>query len=425
MGSRGSKPPASTFIRDGLVLTQNGLEKRNILIEDGRIAEVAKGTKRAEETVDAKHRIVIPGLANAHTHAFMSLLRGYGDDMVFHDWLFKKMWPAEAKMKKEHYYWGTMLSCMEMLRHGVTFFSDTPREHAEEAFKAADDSGIRASIGASLIESDGGMKRQLKAMRDSAGFARGIVSANVCPHTIYTASGELIREAKAFARKEKLPFHIHASETRKEVFDCLEKTGKRPVEYLDSLGAIDSSTMLVHMGWCTSREIRIAGKAGASVAFCPVSNMKLATGGLCQAIELDSEGANVAIGTDGVASNNSYNMFEEMKFAAITQKNFYWRGDAISARKVFGFGTANGYKAFGLDGGRVGKGALADLVMLDAKAPNLNPVHDIYSNLVYAAHPGNVTDVFVAGRHLLERGKFAHIDSDEVMDKVSGLASFD
>ena len=241
-------------------------------------------------------------------------------------------------------------------------------------------------------------------------------------HAPYTCTPELIKKAKEYANEKNLQFHIHASETRKEVFDLLKAGGKRPLEYLEGLGAMDNRTVLAHSVFVTKREIALAGKAGATVSHNPISNLKLAGGGICPIVEFAKAGANAALGTDGAASNNSLNMIETMKMAAVLQKNHYWDPLAISAGDALDYATINGAKALGIDAGSIEKGKLADIVIANMQTANMAPSHDPIANIVYSMNPSNITDVIVDGEFALREGRITAFNEQEAIEKASRAA---
>jgi 5-methylthioadenosine/S-adenosylhomocysteine deaminase len=241
-----------------------------------------------------------------------------------------------------------------------------------------------------------------------------LLKISMAPHAPYTCSEELIKLAKGYARKKGLGFHMHVSETRKEVFDSLREKGKRPMEYLHSLGALDSDTILAHGSWVTKRESALVGKAGATVCHNPVANLKLATGGICPLREYLEAGANVALGTDGTASNNSHNMLETMKFAHLMQSHLYWNPLRISIQNIWDFATMNGAKALGFNGGSIAPGKDADIVLADLRSSNLAPLHDA-RNLLFSLHPGNIMDVIISGKQVLREGRFTELDEQKII----------
>ena len=213
---------------------------------------------------------------------------------------------------------------------------------------------------------------------------------------------------------------MHVAETRKEIFEIQKRTGKYPYEYLDSLNVLDRNSIFAHGGWLTKREISLAGKKGLNVASCPISNLKLATGGIAQIYELDKAGANVCLGTDSAASNNSLNMFETMKMASLLQKHHYWNAGIINCKKIFEFATKNGAKAlgFGETAGTIEEGKLADIVLLE-KLPNMLPENDVFANIIYSAGPANVSDVIINGKIIMKDRKILTIDENELRDNLT------
>ncbi len=419
------------LVKGATIVTQNAKRetlKGDIFVSKGRIAKIGKNLKeKAEERIDASGKLVFPGFVNTHTHIAMTLFRGYGEGMMLQDWLTKKIWPAEAKLKPDDVYWGTMLGVAEMVRSGTTSFNEMYISGLEKIAEATEKGGIRASISLGMLDKvpghdTSGEIGKTRHLIPKLKTRSGRVGAAVACHAPYTCSGELITKSKELARKEKLQFHIHASETRKEVFDILKETGKRPIEYLDSLGVLDQRTVLAHAVYVTKREIALAGKAKTSVSHNPVSNMKLAGGGVCPITEFAAAGANATLGTDGAASNNSLNMIETMKTASILQKNHYWDPLSLSAQLALDYATINGARALGIDAGSIEEGKLADLVFADLKAPNMAPAHDYVANIVYAMNPSNITDVMVDGKFVMRKGKITAFDEEKVVDKASAAA---
>lgn len=419
------------LIQNALVVTQNNhrdiIDHCDILVEGNQITAIGRNlktknskheTSKPETILDATGKIVLPGLVNAHTHSAMTLLRGLGEDLPLHRWLEEKIWPAEARLTRKQVYYSTLLGICEMLRSGVTAFMDMYLLGLDEMAKACEEAGIRASLSDTIIEMPGHNERRAGAfVKKWKGST--YVRPHVSCHSLYACSEEMLVKGKALARKHNVPFQIHVSETRKELFDCLDKTKKYPLEYLETLNLLDSETVLAHASWVTKREIALAGKRKATIVNCPVSNLKLATGGICPVREYPAAGANVAIGTDGPASNNSLNMFESMKMSALLQKHHYWKADALPAQAFLDFATRNGAKAMGINAGSIEAGKLADIILLDAKMPNLQPMHDVVSNLVYSAGPQNVTDVIVNGKIVMRERKILTMDENGIVERVN------
>lgn len=409
------------LIRNALVVTQNArrevLQGADVLIEGNRIAKVGKNIKeRAEHVLDASGRALIPGLVNTHNHMAMSLLRGYGDDMRLQEWLERRIWPREAKLKGADVYAGTLLSCAEMLLGGTTASADM-YFFMEDAAKAVEKSGLRANLSYGMIDLGNAekAKKELTAgdnfVRAWHGKADGRITCSFGPHAIYTCSEETLRKTSELAKKRKVKVQLHLSETRKEVADCLKQRKVRPVDYLQKIGFLNSDLLASHCCWLRKEECATLGKHGASCSHNPASNMKLASGGVMPVPELVAAKANVCIGTDGPASNNSLSMMESMKLCALLQKASRWDATVAHAQQVLDFATINGAKALGIDAGSIEEGKLADVVLLDVGAPNMAPAHSIVSNIVYAANGGNVTDVIVDGKFAVRERKVVSFDA--------------
>lgn len=417
----------SILIKNATIITQNSKRETvhgDILIRNNRIERVAKRiNEKAESVIDATGKLAMPGLINMHTHVSMTLFRGYGEGLPLDRWLKEKIWPIEAKQVPADAYVAAQLAIIEMIRCGTTTFCDMCLLGAKEIGEAAEKTGIRAHISQGLFDLLPGrsLKSELRLMEKTAYPAGKLTSFGIAPHSVYTCSEELLVAAKRFAKKRKRKLHIHASETRKEVFDLQKKTGKRPFEYLDSLGMVDPDSIFVHAGWVTKKEINLAAKKKLNIVTCPTSNLKLATGGICPVYEFDKAGANVCIGTDSAASNNSLNMFEAMKLTALLAKHRYWKADIFSANRTLDSGTLNPAAALGINAGRIEKGALADLILLDP-GPNMTPIHDPIANVVYAANPANVTDVIINGKLIMENRKLKTVDEASTLKKAEELA---
>lgn len=417
------------LITNATIITQNA--KREILncdifISENKIEKIGKNLKEnAEEKINGKGKLIFPGLINTHTHIPMTLFRGYGEDMQLQEWLTQKIWPAEEKLTPKNIYWGALLGIAEMIRSGTTAFNEMYVLGLKEIAQATEKGGVRASIGLGMIDKISGRQTEIE-LSSSIKFISELNNKRVCPvmacHASYTCSSELIRKAKEYAKKKNLQFHMHASETRKEVFDILKETGKRPLEYFNELEVLDEKTVLAHAVFVSEREIILAGKTKTNISHNPVSNLKLASGGFCPVSEFMHAGANVTLGTDGAASNNSLNMIETMKFAALLQKNHYWDPRVLSAHQVLDFATINGAKALGIDAGSIEEGKLADIVIADLNAPNLAPVHNYFANVVYAMNPSNITDVIVNGEFVMREKKIVTFDEENAIEKASAAA---
>jgi len=414
------------LIRGADIVTQDAgrrIIRGDILIEGGRIASVGESGAGADEVVDASGLIAIPGLINMHTHLGMTILRGYGEGLPLHRWLEERIWPIEARQSAQDAEAAARLAFCEMIRGGTTSFAEMCLHETSGIFRAAKDAGMRGTISRCLLDFNHPewVPKVMKEVESSLANGDGAVRPSVGAHSPYTCSEELLLKTKALARERGLPFQMHVSETRKEVFDVLGARGKYPYEYLDSIGLMDGRSIFVHGSWLTKKEMLIAGKAGITVVGCPVSGLKLATGGITQIAELDAAGANVALGTDSAASNNSLDMFQTMKMAALLQKHHYWKADAISSQRVLDMSTINGAKALGVEAGSIEPGRLADIVLIE-RGPNLAPGHDIAGDIVYSAGPQNVRDVYIGGKPVMRGRKILTMDEGAVIEAATRAA---
>ncbi len=394
------------------IVTQNKkreiLTNHDILISGNKIEKIG-GNLKGDQIIDCSQNIVMPGLINLHTHVGMHLLRGYADDMKLDTWL-KKLWPEEDKLTADQIYVAATMGINEMLRTGTTCFNDMYFEENRIA-DAVKELGIRAVLSRGLgVEDLADKKRIAKKFIKAENLIKYIknmkcsrITPAVGPHAIYTCSKDMLLKGCKLAKKYKVINHVHIAETRKELADSLKNTGKRPVEYLDSIGFLDKNVIAAHCGWVTKGEIRTLAKRGVKVAHCPSSNMKLATGGIMPLKEMQEAGVLVGLGTDSVVSNNSLDMFSEMKICALVQKQNYWNPTVAPAQTVLDMATINGAKALGLNAGSIEPGKLADIVLLDANHYLLQPLKKdrIISHLVYSANGSCVQKVFVDGKQVI------------------------
>ena len=405
------------LIRDVLV---NG-EKGDIFIDEaGAIAGAGAGIAgryrdEAEFIIDGKGSIAMPGLVNTHTHAAMTLLRGYADDMVLQDWLAKKIWPLEAHLTGNDVYWGTKLACLEMIKSGTTAFNDM-YFFMEDAARAVDEAGIRAVLSHGFIDLGLPDKREseCRATENLVAFIKSMnnrrIRAAVGPHAIYTVSPEGLRWCAEYAASEKIRIHIHLSETEKEVQDCISLHGKRPSSHLDECGILTPSTVAAHCCWLDEEECVLMGKRSVNISHNPASNMKLATHRAMPYHWLKSAGVNVCLGTDGCASNNNLDMFEEMKTAALLQK-FFWNDPTIlPAQEALAMAGTNGAAALGTGPGTLTTGAPADIILVSTQTPCNTPLHNPTSNLVYACSGASVDTTICNGRVLMHERRVLHED---------------
>ncbi|WP_321508710.1 amidohydrolase family protein [uncultured Methanoregula sp.] len=360
----------------------------------------------ADVVIDGDGALALPGLVNTHTHAAMTLLRGYADDMILQDWLSQKIWPLEAHLTGKDVYWGTKLACIEMIRSGTTAFNDM-YFFMDEAARAVDEAGIRAVLSYGFIDlfNDEKRENECKATEKLASHVRTMnnprIKTAVGPHAIYTVSPQGLKWCAEFAKEQKIGIHIHLSETEKEVTDCVARHGKRPAAHLDDCGILTPRTIAAHCCWLDEAECSLLGKHKVSVSHNPASNMKLATNRAMPYATLAAAGANTCLGTDGCASNNNLDMFEEAKTAALLQKFFWNNPTVLPAAEALQMATANGAKALGFGTGSLAVGAPADIVLVSTRAACNIPLHNATSNLVYACSGGAVETTICDGMVLM------------------------
>jgi 5-methylthioadenosine/S-adenosylhomocysteine deaminase len=413
------------------LVTQNAKRKilRNIdvLIEDDRIAEIGYNLTTSDYVIDCNNKVVLPGLINSHTHLPMILFRGYADDLLLQDWLETKIWPLEMSLTEKHVYYGSLLGMLELIGNGVTTFHDM-YFFGNAVKRAAEESKIRTLFGQAIVDfPTAEFKNSIEAFSAFENLAKRsseLFTPSVGVHSPYTCSTETLLKAKELASRYKTLLHIHVSETRKEIYDSLKEHGKRPVEYLNEIGFLGRNVVAVHLGWITKSEVSILGKSYTKAVHCPISNMKLAVGGVAPLQEMLSSNVVVALGTDSAVSNNSLDLFEEMKVASLLQKMHRWDPRAVPAQVALDMVTINGAKALGAEHliGSIEIGKKSDLILVELKKPHLTPLHNIISNLVYSAKGSDVATTIVNGKILMENYEFKTLNEEEVLAKASESA---
>ncbi len=391
------------------------LENHCVAVRDGRILAVlpSNGAERrfdAAQEVTLGHHALLPGLVNLHTHASMTLMRGLADDLPLMTWLQEHIWPAERKhVSPDFVHDGTLLACAEMLSGGVTCFNDM-YFFPEATARAALSAGMRAALGMIVIEfptpyatdPEDYIAKGL-AMRDAL-RGEALLSFCMAPHAPYTVSDRSFTRIATIAEELDIPVHVHLHETLEEIEQSVQQHGKRPLARLEGLGVLGPRLIAVHSVHLERMEIDLLARQGASVAHCPSSNLKLASG-FAPVAALGAAGVNVGLGTDGAASNNRLDLFGEMRTAALLAKAVSGDASAMPAHAALRAATLGGARALGLDGstGSLVPGKWADLCAVDLSGPHLAPLYDVASHLVYAAGRENVTDVWVAGNPVLAR----------------------
>lgn len=408
-----------------LVLTDHAL-----VIAQGKIKAILPN-KLAKERYTApviehySSHAVIPGLVNAHTHLAMNLFRGLADDLALMNWLNHHIWPAEKKWVSHEFVLDASLFAMaEMIRSGTTCFNDM-YFFLQATAEAADIAGIRGSIGITVIDFPTSW-----AANTEEYFAKGLafyeayknhdrIKATVAPHAIYTVSDDNLLKVKAFAEKYDLKINMHIHETADEVNQSLAQTKQRPLHRLQKLGLITPRLIAVHMTQVNEEDLEILQAGKPNIVNCPQSNMKLASGG-CPVNQLEAAGLNIALGTDGAASNNDLNMLEEMRTAALLAKHLTQNPENLSAPEILTKATLHGAKALGIDSitGSLAIGKSADFVAINLDAIETLPVYHPISQIVYSASRHQVTDVWVCGKQLLKNRELTTLDEKELIKKA-------
>ncbi|MCR5183139.1 MAG: amidohydrolase [Opitutales bacterium] len=391
--------------------------KCDILIDGGRFKKIARelsvpADATGTEIVDLKGECaILPGFYNTHTHAAMTLCRGYADDMELFKWLNEHIWPFEAKLKApEDFKTGLRLAALEMIRSGTVFFNDMYFCN-EQMPKVLETMGLRATLSFTFLDFQSEERRRamidrIKKLPFGGNAApSGRIKFAVAPHSIYTVCEKNLLFLTDLARERGLKIHIHLAETRKEVEDCRAAHNTTPVRYLEKLGILGNDVVAAHVVHVDDEEIAILRERGVTVSHNPVSNMKLSSGVFRSQAFLKA-GVPVTLGTDGASSNNNLDMRESMKIAALLAKNTY-SPETLAAEEIFEWATRNGARAFGLDAGEIAEGKLADAVIVDLNNERLVPHHHLVSNWVYAADSRCVRHVICDGKFLMRDGHVA------------------
>lgn len=430
-GTAAAAERVDLIVRGGTVVTMDA-ERR--VIENGAVAvrgsvieavgteDEILGRYEAPDVVDARGRVVIPGLINTHGHAAMSLFRGLADDLALMEWLRNYIFPAEAKLVDEEFVRaGTRLACLEMMLGGTTTYVDMYYfEHAvaDETAKA----GLRGVLGQTLIDfpapdyktwddAVGGVETFVKKWK-----GHELITPAVAPHAPYTLSSEHLQVAKRLSDEHEVPLLIHVAETKAEVAQIQEKYGTTPILYLDSIGVLGPRLVAKHVVWPTDDELLLLKKHDVGVAHCPQSNMKLASG-IAPVPKMLALKIPVGVATDGPASNNDLDLWEEIDTAAKLHKVATGDPTVVSAREAFAMATIEGARAVDMADriGSLEKGKLADIVVVAVDAPHQTPRYDVYSHLVYATKASDVRTVIVNGRIVVDERKPTNLDPEAIL----------
>ena len=402
----------------------------SLVIDKGRIIDLlptaaAKQKYQGTTTENLETHALLPGFINCHTHAAMTLMRGIADDLPLMEWLHNHIWPLESKWMSEAYVKdGTDLAIAEMIMGGTTCFNDMyffPNVTAQQSVQH----GIRACVGMIVIDFP-----TVWAENSTAYITKGLdihdqfrhqplITTAFAPHAPYTVSDEPLQRIRTLADELEVPVTMHVHETLHEVEEALAKTGQRPLQRLQSLGLLNPSFVAVHMTQLTSDEISLFAESGAHIIHCPESNLKLASG-FCPVSKCLDAGINVALGTDGAASNNDLDMLGEMRTAALLAKAVAQDASSLPAMTALRMATINGAKALGLEQeiGSLAIGKSADIIALDLDHLETQPIYSPISLIVYSASRQQVTDVWVAGKQLLKQRQLTTIDTTVLKERV-------
>ncbi|SCM80092.1 5-methylthioadenosine/S-adenosylhomocysteine deaminase [uncultured Sporomusa sp.] len=408
------------LLKGGDVLCADGqIRQTDIAVSGSVITQIGKIDESAEQVIDCRDKLIIPGFVNTHTHAAMTLFRSYADDMMLMDWLQKKIWPAEENLTAEDVYWGTQLAIAEMLKSGTTCFADMYFFMPEVA-RAVAESGIRAVLARGMA---GIAPTANQALAESENFykewhnaANGRITVMLGPHAPYTCPPDFIKKVTALATKLGAQIHIHLSETAGEVADCQKQYGKSPIALMNELGIFDHGALAAHCVHLSPEDIAIMKEKQVRVAHNPGSNMKLASG-VAPVPDLLAAGICVSLGTDGAASNNNSDMLEELRLAALLHKVHRLDPLAIPAKTAVDMATVQGAAALGLETitGKLATSYKADITIFDRQEPHWHPRHDSLSLLTYAASSRDVHTVIVDGNILLDNRRLTTIDEERLL----------
>jgi len=417
------------YVENGALTIENG---EITAVESGEITAMESGETATPETidssrfetVDAAGRLVMPGLINAHTHAYMTLLRNYADDVDFGEWLFNRVMPVEDRLPVESAYWLNLLAFAEMFKSGTTSYVDMHMSKCMSA-KAAKACHIRAFIGRGLVGTDlfgDGLTRYEEALAEKKEYESGLIRFILSPHAPYSCSEKLYRQVTEESEKLGLLRQTHLSEGAAEVESILKEHGKTPVEWLYDIGFLSEKTLLAHCVQMRKNDIELIAKSGASVVTNPASNAKLGNG-FAPISAMDAAGINICLGTDGTSSNNTLNMFREMGLLSLIHKGLEKDPTAMPAQKVVAAATVNGAKALNMKEkiGVIAPGARADLIFIDLDSPSLFPNNNIVSSLVYSANGSEVESVMVDGEFVMKKRELLTIDYERVRYEVNAL----
>ncbi len=427
-----------TWIKDAVIITMDPeqpiLNSGHLLIADQEIIYVGSDAptpqqqEHCQRVIDGRKRLVLPGLINAHTHIGMAPFRNFASDLPLDVWLFEKLFPMEDKLTAEDIHWASQLSIAEMLRTGTTTFADMYMFSGTTADVVAD-TGIRADLSRGLqcfdddfdLATDRRIQEAVALLDNYHGAADGRITVRLAPHAVYTCRPRYLQEVAALAKERGVGIHIHLSETAKENADCQAAFGKSPTEHLADLGVLRQPTLAAHGVHLADSDRQLLREFGTAVVHNPGSNLKLGSG-VAHVPALLASDVTVALGTDGVASNNNMDMLQEVYLAAVLSKGVFQDSVGVTAHQALEMATVAGAKALGFpDLGQLRAGMKADLVMVDLDQPHYYPLQDPVAALVYAGQGSDVALTMVDGRVLYENGDYTTLDIDRIQWEIERL----
>ena len=421
------------LVKDCLILSDDRdlVDRGDIAIEGDHLIAVGTAGEtpmgwQPEQIIDGSDHLCMPGLINCHTHVGMTLLRGYADDLSLMEWLETKIWPVEDRMTGEDVYWASLLAIIEMIKSGTTTFNDQ-YFYMEDVARAVAETGIRAVLARGLAgigqSAERGLEESRSLIERWQGGASGRITVWLGPHAPYTCPPEYLERVLQLAEEFQVGLHIHISETIDEVEQIKGQYGKTPVKYLNDLGVFQFPVLAAHCVHLTDDDLALLADGRVAVAHNPESNMKLASGA-APVVAMRRAGIAVGLGTDGAASNNNLDMFEEMRSAALLQKLVNQDARALPSHEALMMATRDGARALGLENevGVLKPGCKADLILVDLNQAHLCPRHKLVAQMVYSARGSDVDTVIIDGRLIMENRKMLTVDEETVRNEVERRA---
>ncbi len=416
------------LIKNAYVLDMVGevanVRKSDILIQDNRIEKIEPEiNEEADEKINAKNMIVMPGLINTHTHLAMSIFRGYKDDQKLMDWLENAIFPVEDKLEPEDIYWNSYLSCIEMIKSGTTTCNDM-YFGMNKVIESIEDAGLRAVVAWCMTDDAIGDKvEKTREYAKKYNVPESKITIFTSPHAPYSCNPDTIKLCVDLAKELNTGLHIHLSETLEEEKTIYEKYDKRGTEYLNDLGVFDVPVVLAHGIYISDGDIDILRNIKGGISHNPISNCKLSSG-ICDVVKLRKNGIHVGLGTDGIGSTTTLDMFEEMKTAAYLQKLNTKQPTSITAYEILKMATIEAAKVLGMEDeiGTLEVGKKADMIFIKTDKIHLCPENDICTNIAYSANGADVDTVIIDGKVIMQNRKMLHSNEKEVMRQVKKIA---